>query len=282
MNRVKALFVVLYFFSVVFIAVGAIFNMAVGGFSRTWLGALITTLPFLVFYLVSAVTQSPRTSNNLPVISVIVAAGFALSVYDFLITGSGRAGALTATVIASVGFVLFNFWYSRFGRGLNPLLKPGEQMPTIAAEDIEGNSVSSEDLLGQPALYMFYRGNWCPFCSSQVRELTRRYRDIIDRGVEVALISPQPADFTKRVADQFEVPFRFWVDRDLRAARALNILNPDGVPVGQRGKYGADTVLPTTVITDAKGRIIYTDQTDNYRVRPKPSRFLRALSEHGF
>ena len=37
----------------------------------------------------------------------------------------------------------------------------------------------------------------------------------------------------------------------------------------------------TVVITDAGGRVIFSDQTRNYRVRPDPEIFLRVLSSHG-
>jgi len=33
------------------------------------------------------------------------------------------------------------------------------------------------------------------------------------------------------------------------------------------------------VVVDAEGRIVLADQTDNYRVRPEPDWFLRALDE---
>jgi hypothetical protein len=41
--------------------------------------------------------------------------------------------------------------------------------------------------------------------------------------------------------------------------------------------YEADSVLPTVLITDPYGTIIFADLTDNYRVRPEPSTFLAAL-----
>ena len=45
--------------------------------------------------------------------------------------------------------------------------------------------------------------------------------------------------------------------------------------------YPADTVLPTLVVTGPSGKIIYSDQTDNYRVRPEPDIFLAILRRAG-
>ena len=35
--------------------------------------------------------------------------------------------------------------------------------------------------------------------------------------------------------------------------------------------------LPTVIITDAKGKIVFADLTDNYRVRPEPETFLKVI-----
>mgnify|MGYP005814592293 FL=1 len=70
----------------------------------------------------------------------------------------------------------------------------------------------------------------------------------------------------------------WWVDPQLDAARQLRILDPGGTPLGlELFGYPSDTVLPTVLITDARGEICYVDLADNYRVRPEPATFLRVL-----
>jgi peroxiredoxin len=203
-------------------------------------------------------------------------------VWGFVDSGLDDYMPLALALTGLAGFFLYDFWYSSFGRRVNDRLVPGEILPRFEARDLEGRPVSSDDLLGQPALFMFYRGNWCPFCRAQVREIIDRYRDLVNRGVRVALVSPGDHDLTRRVAGIFGIPLHFWVDEGLAAARALGIVDEEGVPAGPlRGRYGKDTVLPTVVITDRDGRIIFSDQTRNYRVRPEPEIFLRALSSHG-
>lgn len=63
--------------------------------------------------------------------------------------------------------------------------------------------------------------------------------------------------------------------------RKLGILHENGLPLGfEVLGYEKDTVLPTLLITDAKGKIIYSDQTDNYRVRLEPDTFLSAVEQY--
>jgi hypothetical protein len=55
-----------------------------------------------------------------------------------------------------------------------------------------------------------------------------------------------------------------------------------GLPFGmQLLGYDSDTVMPTVIITDDEGKIIFADLTDNYRVRPEPETFMRVLSGAG-
>ena len=151
-------------------------------------------------------------------------------------------------------------------------------MPRLTLEDEAGNPVDSTAIQADAKVYLFYRGNWCPLCTGQIREIAALYHELAERGAQVILISPQPHESTRELADRFDVPFRFLVDPDNQNARLLGIDQPQGVPFGVKG-YGPDTVMPTVVITDGAGTILFVDQTDNYRVRPEPATFLRVLEE---
>ncbi len=77
------------------------------------------------------------------------------------------------------------------------------------------------------------------------------------------------------------MPFTVLVDKDNRVAEELGIAVKNGVPVGIPGGYSPDSVLPTLVVTNEKGTILFSDQTDNYRVRPEPDIFLAILRRAG-
>jgi len=44
--------------------------------------------------------------------------------------------------------------------------------------------------------------------------------------------------------------------------------------------YDCDTVLPTVIITDKGGRVLWAHETDNYRIRPEPGIYLAVLTEN--
>ena len=113
-----------------------------------------------------------------------------------------------------------------------------------------------------------------------IKEISAQYRELSERGVRVCLVSPQPQKHTESLAKRFEVPFDFLRDRDNAAAKVLEIAAEHGVPAGMEMLgYEADTVLPTAVIVDKDGIIRFADLTDNYRVRPEPTTFIKVLDE---
>ncbi len=116
---------------------------------------------------------------------------------------------------------------------------------------------------------------------AQIREIVGRYREMDDMGIKVALISPQSDDHTRILAARHDVPFHFLIDEGNAIAESWGIAINHGVPVGITGGYAPQTVMPTVVVTNASGTIVFSDQTDNYRVRPEPDVFLAILRRSG-
>ena len=156
-------------------------------------------------------------------------------------------------------------------------LRVGTPLPDFRAIDEQGDPVRSVELHGAPAVILFVRGNWCPFCSRQVSNLTQHYRDIIDLGGRLILITPKPLETTRRVADFFKVEFDFWLDEDLAVTRELGLLQEDGVPRDYAKEYGRDTTWPTALVMDAAGIILYTELSKHISDRPDPGVLLREI-----
>lgn len=163
------------------------------------------------------------------------------------------------------------------GRPVPDKLKPGQPLPDFQAVDEEGNRVSSSELVGTPAILLFVRGSWCPFCSKQVADLTRVYKEITDTGAKLILVTPKPLATTRRVAEMFDVDFRFWLDESLEIAKQLGLVLAAGVPDDNRKEYGEDTLWPTTLIVDANGVIRFTELSRFITDRPNPEKLLKVL-----
>jgi peroxiredoxin len=218
-----------------------------------------------------------RTSPNLVGWQALGAAGVLASLRF------GRrhplAWALAAAEVPA--WLAYARWYSRFGREAAPALAVGAELPAdLPFVEHERGPVTAAELRGRPTVFLFYRGNWCPLCMAQVGEIAEQWREIEALGAQVFLVSPQNDRHTRALAARHGVAFRYLRDDGLVAARRLGILNENGTPAGMLD-YEGDTVLPTLVVTDAAGRIVFADQTDNYRIRPTPDTVLAALRGAG-
>ena len=158
-------------------------------------------------------------------------------------------------------------------------LRQGSRLPDFEAYDESGNVVRSGDLTGAPAVMLFVRGNWCPFCNSQVKNLTKYYKDIVDLGARLIFVTPKPLETTRRVAKFYEVDFDFWLDDSLAVARQLGLLLPEGVPKSHVGEYGSDTVWPTSLVIDSEGQIVYVNLSKFIADRPDPKALLGAIQQ---
>ena len=156
-------------------------------------------------------------------------------------------------------------------------LHAGKPLPEFDALDESGKRVNSRDLRGTPVVMIFVRGNWCPFCSRQVRNLTGYYKEIVDLGAKLIFVTPKPQETTKRVAEFFDVELEFWLDESLSATRDLGLLLESAVPKDYYPEYGSDTTWPTSLVIDADGVIRYVEMSKHIIDRPDPKTLLREL-----
>lgn len=275
MNRLKSLYISIY---LTLLAVG---SARVGWMAQSdsfWIWPLVALLPGLAFFGWVFLFNVARTGY----VSVMMWLGPVIAVVGMLSTGVSNVEAwiwaLDVGLLGALGYVM---WYSRYSHRDAPQLKLGSVLPDMIFETGEGKPYSTADQSG-PLLLMFYRGNWCPLCMAQIKEVADNYKQLADKGVKLLMVSPQSHKNTAELAARFDVPMAFLVDKGLVVAKSLGIEALSGLPAGLEALgYDSDTVLPTVVITDKDKKIIFCDQTDNYRVRPEPETFLKVLNEAG-
>ena len=245
-----------------------------------WLGAAISALPLPLLLAKQMLRPVERTSENLPLLLALSAIGVFLPAWEQFIEGvSGWVPTGVALVSAGI-VVLYVFWYSRFGRIESMQISVGNKLPGFRLKDTAGNEVGTDDLIGSPTVLLFYRGSWCPFCMAQISEIVGRYKDLDAMGIKVALISSQPDEHSRALAESHSVPFHFLIDEGNKLAESFGIDIDNGVPLGISG-FAPNTAMPTVVVTNGNGTIVFSDQTDNYRVRPEPDVFLAILRRSG-
>lgn len=250
-----------------------------------WLAVLviISALPFPIFIANLFLYKTARTSANLAFLYFVPLIALCIALAGLLILEFDPVEyplALLAIAITVIGNLLYVFWYSRFGRKENKLLQVGQNLPEFELKDSQGKTVTSKEMSNHASLILFYRGNWCPLCMAQIKEVAAQYRELERRGIKIYMVSPQSEGHTKGLAKRFDVDMSFLIDEGSRVADQLQIIAKNGLPMGMQALgYESDTVMPTVVMTNKEGKIIYADLTDNYRVRPEPADFLKVFDE---
>lgn len=279
-NIVRSLFISFFPFAAVVFLIYGITQCITNGFSWPISGLLIIASTIVVFFAGLFIKPRARTTANLIWHSSSITVGLCSSLLAIFLVENFNIALLLESLFLSVGWLLYIKWFSVFKDRENKTLKEGSQLPEFQLENSEKQTITSTSFLGNSSIFLFYRGNWCPLCMAQIKEITEQYKTLDKLGVCTVFISPQPHTQTKNLADKFDLNLHFLVDYKNKVAKQLGIFVKNGIPAGfQLLGYDSDTVLPTVIITDKKGAIIFTDLTDNYRVRPEPEVFIKIIKE---
>ena len=80
------------------------------------------------------------------------------------------------------------------------------------AKDIYGNPIQLSQFQGKKVLLAFFRDAACPFCNLRLYELTNRYREFQDAGMEVIAVFSSPSHEVKAFVDRHPRPFILLAD----------------------------------------------------------------------
>ncbi len=162
---------------------------------------------------------------------------------------------------------------------VTPLLN-GMQIPDVKVRDAEGTPFSLKALLMQkPAVVLFYRGGWCPYCNRQLAELKDIEGDLVNLGYQILAISPQsPAQLQEQKFDANQV-VTLLTDESLEAIKGFGIgFTVDSALVEKYKDYSitltqndsGDAVLPAPSLffVDKTGTVQLSYVNPDYKVRP--------------
>jgi peroxiredoxin len=168
---------------------------------------------------------------------------------------------------------------------------PGSVLRDAAMLDAEGTPIRLYQAIGhRPAVLVFYRGAWCPYCNIALRTYQRELAgQLAARGVALVAISPQKPDGARTMVEKNELTFTVLSNPGNALARTLGIIttpSPDaraaqlegGLDIAAGNSDGTPRVpMPTTVVVGADRVIRWIDVHPDYTTRSEPSEILAAL-----
>lgn len=280
MNKFKAIFVSSFFGFVLGAAIYTVYQLWYGGIPFIW-GANALTISVVLAYMGGIfLIDIPRTSKHMVLVLVPMLIGSLQVVYATFGLGVRPLTAFYLNFGVVMTWLFYIYWATDFSDRDQSVLQVGKPMPNASLKNADGEKVELARFFKTPTVFLFYRGNWCPFCMAQIKELAAQYREIEAKGAQLVFISPQSPRHTKSLAQKMNIPATFLLDEDLSASKSLTVFSESGTPFGMEILgYTSDNVLPTLIVTDAKGIIRFADLTDNYRMRPEPETYLKILED---
>jgi len=170
-------------------------------------------------------------------------------------------------------------------------LGPGQTMPDAALQTQDGKVVSLRELVAaQPAVLIFYRGGWCPYCSKHLAALAEIEPQILEAGHRIIAISPDQPSALAATPDRGKISYTLLSDSDAEAARAFGLAFE--VPAELVDKYKTDYQIdleaasgrqhhllphPAVFVVGKDGIIRFAHVNEDYKVRLEPEKILEAV-----
>ncbi len=161
--------------------------------------------------------------------------------------------------------------------------------------DVNGASTTLYATTGEmPAVVVFYRGAWCPYCNLALRTYQEQLLpELTRRGFAMIAVSPQTPDGSLSMQEKNELTFTVVSDPSNTLARELGILTAPsaevravqlklGLDISKANADGTATLaIPATLILDAAHVVRWIDVHPDYSTRSEPAQILAAIEDTG-
>ncbi len=164
-------------------------------------------------------------------------------------------------------------------KAVTPLML-GNKIPDVMLHTLEDTPISLKAAVGgKPAVLVFYRGGWCPFCMTQLSGLRLIQKDLEALEFQLIAISPDQPAFLKKTLGKETIDYRLLSDRDAAAMRAFGIgYQADAAMLKKLAGYNIDLEtysgqthhvlpVPSVYMVDEAGILQFSYVHPDYRVR---------------
>lgn len=174
---------------------------------------------------------------------------------------------------------------------VRPLL-PGSIAPAFVATNAYGDIFDFDPAkLQRPAVLIFYRGGWCPFCNLYWSELRKVEAELLAMDLDVMFLSADsPAVLAEAIVDETDRPaYHLLSDASSEIAQAFGIAFRADDKTYQRyiemnlvdlekasGYKHHNLPAPAVFIVNTEGVVAFQYVNPNYKIRLAPEVLLAA------
>ena len=167
---------------------------------------------------------------------------------------------------------------------ISPLLY-GEKIPTAILSDATGKGFDlNKAISGKPAVLVFYRGGWCPYCTKQLSALQEVLPDLEKLGYQLIAVSTDAPAGLMQSATKEKLNYTLLSDPDLAFSKQVGIAYKAPEPYWEflpktTGGKDVDLLLPvpSVFILDKMGTIQFEYINPDFKQRLSPD-LLKAVA----
>jgi peroxiredoxin len=166
--------------------------------------------------------------------------------------------------------------------------RPGEAMPPFLLPDETGRLISLSSLTSKgPAVVMFYRGHWCPYCRLNMSAVIQARHEIAAFGGQIVAVMPETQKYAEQFKSESGAPFPVLTDLDNGYALSLNLAIWLGTEIQQvlsyldlsdfHGNDGWVLPIPATFVVGRDGLVKARFVDPDFRKRMEIDDLIAAL-----
>lgn len=173
-------------------------------------------------------------------------------------------------------FFFFSFKKEKSQTGLNI----GDIAPDFIAKNQNGSDVNLKNQLVKGSVVLiFYRGEWCPICNRQLKELEDSLSLITSKGANVIAVTPEKLEYVSKTIEKTKATYNIVSDENLQIMTAYKVnyklsnsktklYKTFGIDLKKsNGTNSNNLPVPAVYIINKDGKIIYKYFDANYKNR---------------
>ena len=163
--------------------------------------------------------------------------------------------------------------------------------PDFKLKDQSGAEVSSKELRKKgPVVIVFYRGNWCPYCNKELKNLQDSLALFTEKKAQVIAITPEASEGIAKTVEKTGAIFPILYDADAKLAKAYGVAFTVDEKTAKRYKsFDIDLLkinnqktepvlpVPAVYIINKDGSVTYRYFESDYKKRPSVAELLAQL-----
>ena len=170
-------------------------------------------------------------------------------------------------------------------------LNVNDSAPEFTAKDQNGKSFDLKNELKNGAVVLvFYRGQWCPYCNRQLKELEDSLSLIKGKGATLVAVTPEVNDNINKTVEKTKASFPILFDNGLKIMKSYNVVFAvDEKTIEKYKGYGIDFTkangvdnganlpVPAVFVINKDGKIIFRHFDKDYTKRASVAEILKYL-----